>query len=209
MYFFFFLTWLHLSLQRPKLQKKPALMLWWWSGLETWSWQMRRGAIITSLPPLANFSLQDMLNKVRRQMTSWWPLLLFCPHLFCNSSVLLFWGGFSSTLMGDEGLAMLLGLLAINGADYEIPVFKGGSLSSSFRMLFSSIETDAPSIIGTQMGLQCHWTIWLNGKLLLYIYKPEGNCTWHVRLAFYLLDELYLTATLQMYMRELYFLTIL
>lgn len=90
----FFLTWLHLSLQRPKLQKKPALMLWWWSGLETWSWQMRRGAIITSLPPLANFSLQDMLNKVRRRMTSWWPLLLFCPHLFCNSSVLLFWGFF-------------------------------------------------------------------------------------------------------------------
>lgn len=46
-------------------------------------------------------------------------------------------------------------------------------------------------------------------EAVAYIYKPEGNCTWHVRLAFYLLDELYLTATLQMYMRELYFLTIL
>lgn len=53
---------LDLSSQRPKQLRRLGRTWWWWSGPETWSWQMMSGPTIHSLHPLTNLNWLDVFN---------------------------------------------------------------------------------------------------------------------------------------------------
>lgn len=54
-----------ISSQRPKQLRRLGRTWWWWSGLETWSWQMMSGPTIHSLHPLTNLNWVDVFNAER------------------------------------------------------------------------------------------------------------------------------------------------
>lgn len=56
---------LDLSSQRPKQLRRLGRTWWWWSGPETWSWQMMSGPTIHSLHPLTNLNWLDVFNAER------------------------------------------------------------------------------------------------------------------------------------------------